>query len=110
MVKEKKNNNFAMPNKYGTKLAITKHKAFVKHGRNKHEPKARTHNPAHHKNENMRENRSNMHGHAIKQNKKKCVAQLFGTEMSSASEQTYIVHVKVHISLTSQRKNKQYVH
>ena len=67
--------------------------------------KARTHKPAH-RNENMRENRSNMHGHAIKQNKKKCVAQLFGTEMSSASEQTYIVHVNVHMLHTSQMKNK----
>ena len=71
--------------------------------------KARTHNPAH-KNENMRENRSNMHGHVIKQNKKKYVKQLFDTEMSSAIEQTCIAHVNVHILHTSQRKNKYYVH
>ena len=69
MVK-KKPNNFAMPNKYGTKLEITKHKTFVKHDKNKHESKARTHNSAH-RNENMRENRSNTHGHVIKQNKTK---------------------------------------
>ena len=35
----RKTNNFAMPNKHGVKLEITKHKAFVKHDKNKHESK-----------------------------------------------------------------------
>ena len=67
----KKTDNFTMAKTSMVRSWQSRNKQLLRNmTRTSMRQKARTHKPAH-RNENMRENRSNMHGHVMKQNKNK---------------------------------------